>query len=423
MILALPSTVAPIVDCWKPSGGYSHSDGRFLHGNYDRVMVKPRSGEMSGSVATRESRSTLAARLSAKRVLVCVGAGGVGKTTTSAALALGLAARGQKVAVVTIDPARRLASALGLADLPSEPQRIEPALFAAQGVPVEGELWAMMLDAKRTFDDLITRLAKDDRAREEILANPVYRELSTAVSGSHELSAIAKLYELHEEHDFDTIVLDTPPSRNALDFLDAPGRMLGFLEGRALQVFLGPSGLTARLFGRGTALVFSIFARVTGVDMLSELSLFFRSLSGVIDGFGERTRGVAALLRDPQTSFLIVTSPEVEPAREARFLADKLAAAEMAVGELIVNRVHLGGLQGTSVDALTELLTDGLGERLATRVAANLADFDVLARRDSETVALLSQALGERHPIVVPHLDEDVQDLLGLARIAEHLFN
>src|ERR1019366_2391580 len=203
--------------------------------------------------------ATLATRLRGKRVLVCVGAGGVGKTTTSAALALGLARAGQKVAVVTIDPARRLASALGLQELSGEPRRIAPEMFAEQGVEIEGELWAMMLDAKRTFDEIIVRLAPDRQAREEILANPIYRELSTAVSGSHELSAIAKLYELYEEHDFDVIVLDTPPSRNALDFLDAPNRLLGFLHGRALQVFLAPGGLTARLFGRGTALVFAIF--------------------------------------------------------------------------------------------------------------------------------------------------------------------
>ena len=365
----------------------------------------------------------LAARLAGKRVLVCVGAGGVGKTTTSAALALGLAQRGGKVAVVTIDPARRLAAALGLTELPSEPQRIAPQLFAEQGIAIEGELWAMMLDAKRTFDELIVELAPDDDAREEILSNPVYRELSSAVSGSHELSAIAKLYELHEEHDFDAIVLDTPPSRNALDFLDAPSRMLGFLEGRALQVFLGPGGLTARLFGRGTALVFSIFARVTGVDMLGELSRFFRSLSGVIEGFGERTRGVSELLRAPQTTFLIVTSPEVEPAREARFLSDRLAEADMSVGELIVNRVHSHGLHGLSAKQVGALLAPALGQGLASRAAANLADFDVLARRDRETIALLSEALEEHPPILVPHLDEDVQDLLGLTRIAEHLFD
>ena len=209
---------------------------------------------------------------------------------------------------MTIDPAKRLASALGLEDLSGEPRRIEPGVFAAQGVEMKGELWAMMLDAKRTLDEIVERLAPDERAREEILENPVYGELSTAVAGSHELSAIAKLYELHEEHDFDAIVLDTPPSRNALDFLNAPTRLLGFLEGRALKVFLAPGGLTARIFGRGTGLVFAIFARVTGIDMFGELSRFFRSLAGVIDGFGERTRSVAKLLADPSTTFLIVTS-------------------------------------------------------------------------------------------------------------------
>ncbi len=372
--------------------------------------------------AAGANRAGLGERLWEQKVLVCVGAGGVGKTTASAALALGLAQRGQKVAVVTIDPARRLASALGLAELPSEPQRIEPALFAEQGVAIEGELWAMMLDAKRTFDDLIGRLTPTEREREEILANPVYRELSTAIAGSQELSAIAKLYELDAEHDFDTIVLDTPPSRNALDFLDAPGRMLGFLEGRALQVFLGPSGLTARVFGRGTALVFSIFARVTGVDMLSELSRFFRSLTGVIDGFGERTREVQTLLRAPQTTFLVITSPEAEAAKEAGFLLQRLADKDMSVGELIVNRVHTHGLGGHSAADVAEQLTPELGARLAARVAANLADFDVLANRDHETIERLAASWGEREPIVIAHLDEDVQDLLGLAHIAEQLF-
>jgi len=360
--------------------------------------------------------------VSDKRVLVCVGAGGVGKTTTAAALALGLAARGRKVAVVTIDPAKRLAAALGLAELPSEPQRIQPQALDAAGVAMKGELWAMMLDAKRTFDELIAHLAPDERAREEILANSVYRELSTAIAGSHELSAIAKLYELYEEHDFDVIVLDTPPSRNALDFLDAPNRMLGFLEGRALQVFLVPGGLTARLFGRGTALVFAIFARVTGVDMLAELSRFFRSLAGVTDGFGERTRSVSALLRAEHTAFVIVTSPEPEPAHEAAFLADRLTHAGMPVGELIVNRVNAYHLHGLCADDLAASLAPALGEQLAGRVAANLADFDVLARRDRDTIAHLPALASEHEPIVVPRLDEDVQDLLGLARIAEHLF-
>jgi anion-transporting ArsA/GET3 family ATPase len=402
-----------MLDCGKPSGGYSHSDGRFLHGNYDPGMVASKTSGLRG-------------RLKGKRVCICLGAGGVGKTTTSAALALGLAAGGQKVAVITIDPARRLAGALGLDELSEEDSelghRIDPELFAAQGVAMKGELWAMMLEPKRTFDEIVTQLEPDPRAREEILANPIYRELSTAVAGSQELSAIAKLYELHHDRDFDVIVLDTPPSRNALDFLDAPTRLLGFLEGRALKVFISPGGLTARVFGRSTALVFAIFARVTGVDMLSDLSRFFRSVSGVTDGFAERTRSVASLLRDPDTTFLIVTSPEPEPAGEAAFLADGLTARGMSRGELIVNRVHRDGLGSYSAEEVGALLAPELGDRLAARVAHNLADFDVLVQRDRDTIASLASELEESDPILVPHFDADIQDLAGLELVAEHLF-
>jgi anion-transporting ArsA/GET3 family ATPase len=372
--------------------------------------------------AARRSRSSgLAARLAGKRVLVCVGAGGVGKTTTSAALALGLAREGRKVAVVTIDPAKRLASALGLQRLSSEPSRIDPDTLREAGVRGPGELWAMMLDTKRTFDDVVMRLASDDGAREEILANPIYRELSTAVAGSQELSAVAKLYELYEEHDFEVIVLDTPPSRNALDFLEAPGRLLGFFEGRALQVFLAPSGLTARVFGRGTALVFSIFARVTGVNMLGELSRFFRSMSSVIDGFGQRTREVEALLKAPETAFVIVTSPEPDPASEALFLAGRLRNAGMSADGLVVNRTHLDGLGGHRPEEVRELLSGELDDRLAERLAGNLADFDVLARRDRDSIERLSGELDGSALVVVPQLDEDVQDLSGLGRVAEYL--
>ncbi|HEY3866274.1 MAG TPA: ArsA-related P-loop ATPase [Solirubrobacteraceae bacterium] len=364
----------------------------------------------------------LAKRLQGKRVVVCLGAGGVGKTTTSAALAFGLAARGAKVAVVTIDPARRLAAALGLGELSGEPRRIDPELLAAQGVAAPGELWAMALDVKRTFDDVVTRLSPDESSREEILSNPVYRELSSAVSGVQELGAVTKLYELSTEHAFDVIVLDTPPSRNALDFLRAPENMLHFLEGRALKVFLAPGGLAARFLGRGTGLVFAIFARVTGVDMLGELSTFFRSLTGVIDGFGERIRGVAELLRDPETSFLIVTSPEHQPAREALFLAEQLRDERMRRDATIVNRVHLHGLDGCSPEEVQALLEPELGEALARRAAHNLADFDVLARRDRDAIARLRRELDEPNPVIVPYLDEEIQDLAGLARIAGYLF-
>jgi anion-transporting ArsA/GET3 family ATPase len=418
----------------KPSDGYSHAAGRFLHGpqgrflrgNYDPSMAtraaKPKPAGMRRRTGERAQGSGLGARLEGKRVCICLGAGGVGKTTTSAALALGLAARGKKVAVVTIDPAARLASALGLQTLAGEPHRIDPSLMAEHGVECKGELWAMMLDSKGTFDGIVTRLASGEREREEILANPIYRELSSAVAGSQELSAMAKLYELRHEHDFDVIVLDTPPSRNAVDFLETPNQLLGFLEGRALKVFLSPGGLAARVFGRSTGIVFAIFARVTGVDMLSDLSTFFRSLSGILDGFGARTRGVAELLREDSTSFLVVTSPEPEPAREAPYLAQRLKELGMKLDGLIVNRVNFDGLGRRSVEQVQELLAPELGERLALRVASNLADFDVLARRDSDTISRLSEELAEPHPILVPHMDEEVRDLTGLARLAEHLF-
>jgi anion-transporting ArsA/GET3 family ATPase len=367
---------------------------------------------------TRAGGDELLDRLRSKRVCICLGAGGVGKTTTSAALALALAARGAKALVVTIDPAARLASALGLEALHGEPHRIEPSLLRDHGVECKGELWAMMLDSKGTFDEIVAQLAHSEREREEILANPIYRELSSAVAGSQELSAMAKLYELRHERDFDVIVLDTPPSRNAVDFLDTPTRLLGFLEGRALKVFLSPGGLAARVFGRSTGIVFAIFARVTGVDMLSDLSTFFRSLSGILEGFGERTRGVAKLLREDATTFVLVTSPEPEPAQEAIFLAERLAEKQMRRGGVIVNRVHFDGLGGRTVEQAQEALADELGERLAARVAANLADFDVLVRRDRQTIERLARELDEPHPVLVPYLDEDVSDITGLARLA-----
>jgi anion-transporting ArsA/GET3 family ATPase len=400
-----------MLECFRnASGGYSHVAWRFLHANYDRGMAK------------RRRQRALTDRLRGKRVCICLGAGGVGKTTTSAALALGLAARGQKVAVVTIDPAARLASALGLKQLSGEPRVIDPALLAEHGIECKGELWAMMLDSKATFDEIVTRLAPSEHEREEILANPIYRELSSAVAGSQELSATAKLYELRYEHDFDVIVLDTPPSRNAVDFLETPSRLLGFLEGRALRVFLSPGGLAARVFGRSTGIVFAIFARVTGVDMLSDLSTFFRSLSGILEGFGERTRGVAKLLREETTTFMIITSPEPEPASEAPYLAQRLDETDMSLGGLIINRVHFDGLGGNSVAEVQELLVPELDERLAGRVASNLADFDTLVERDRVTIERLSLELSEADPILVPHLDEDISDLAGLARLSEHLF-
>lgn len=352
---------------------------------------------------------------------MCVGAGGVGKTTVSAALALGLAREGRRVAVVSIDPAKRLASALGLDALPGEPHRIDPGVLAEHGIELEGELWAMMLDSKGTFDGLIERLSPDRETSEEIFANRIYNELSSAVAGSQEFTAVAKLFELDRDESFDAIVLDTPPSRDALEFLDAPDRLTHFLEGRALKVFLGPSGFARGLIGRGAGVALSVFSRITGVNMLGELSGFFGSLSGLIDGFRERARGVDRLLRDPRTSFLIVSSPEREPSEEARFFYDRLAQEKIPFGALIVNRMHAPSLDGCTPEQARSVLEELLGPTLAAKVASNFADFEVLARRDLETLDELSDAVGEE-PVLVPELDGEVQDLAGLAKIADSLF-
>ena len=364
---------------------------------------------------------SIAAKLQGKRVVICAGSGGVGKTTTSAALAMGLAAEGHKVAVVTIDPAKRLADSLGLEDLDNEPRLVDPARFAGHGIEMEGELWAMMLDAKRTFDELIGRLAPDDKTRDEVLANRIYQELSGAVAGSQEFTAIAKLYDLDRSGEFDVLVLDTPPSRNALDFLDAPDRLTGFLEGRALKVFLAPTGLAARVMGRGTSVVFSVLRRVTGVDLLQDLSVFFRALGGLIDGFRERASGVKKLLADPATTFLIVTSPEREPVEEAIFFRGKLHEAKMPFGGLIVNRVQLDVVDGDPHAAAAELSGE-LGEELAAKVGETLEELQVLATRDTAALSRLMRELDEHDPVIVPLLEGDVHDVDGLAQVHHYLF-
>jgi anion-transporting ArsA/GET3 family ATPase len=364
----------------------------------------------------------LGRRLDGMSVCIVAGSGGVGKTTVSAALALGLAASGKRVAVVTIDPARRLAESLGLAELGNDPRQVDPALLRRHGVEAPGELWAMMLDPKATFDDLITRLSPDARTREDVLGNRIYQQLSSAVAGSQEYTAVAKLYDLHHEGGFDVLVLDTPPSRNALDFLDAPDRLTDFFEGRALKVLLVPTGIAARVMAKGTAVVFAILKRLTGADLMDDMAVFFRALSGLMDGFKERAAGVKALLADPATTFLIVTSPEREPVAEAIFFRGKLREAAMAFGGLIVNRVTVVATDGSDPTAIqADLRAGGLDDALAAKVAQSAADLQLLAMRDARSIEHLKVQLDEPDPIVVPRLDGEVQDIEGLLALCDAL--
>ena len=347
--------------------------------------------------------------LEGKRVCICAGSGGVGKTTTSAAIALGMAARGLKVAVLTIDPAKRLANSLGLPELGNEERRVD--------APVDGELWAMMLDAKATFDELVELHAPDERTRDAILANRIYRELSSAVAGSQEYMAMEKLFELYHEGRYDLLVLDTPPTRNALDFLDAPRRLSAFIDSRSLQLFTTPGKLGLKVLGRGTGLVFAAMKRATGVDVLDDLSEFFRSFGDMTEGFRERAERVNALLADHRTAFVVVTSPSAAAIEEAGYFHHRLVEADLPFAGVVANRVHVAG---NPVDPAA--LTDALGERLGRKVARTYEEQRLLAARDRENLDALRRRLRRKPMIEVPHLDDDVHDVAGLERMNEFLF-
>jgi anion-transporting ArsA/GET3 family ATPase len=365
---------------------------------------------------------SVAELLAGKHVCVCAGSGGVGKTTSAAAIAFGMAAAGAKVAVVTIDPAKRLANALGLEELENEPRRVEPERLAVDGMAFRGELWAMMLDPKRTFDELIDRLAPDPQRAREIKANRVYRELSTAVSGSQEFTAISKLYELDREGDFDLLVLDTPPSRNALDFLDAPGRLTSFLEGRALKTFMRPTGIGMRVLGRGTGAFLGALRRITGIDLLADLSTFFQLLGDMTEDFSVRAAQVERMLKAPSSAFLLITSAQREAIEEAIWFRRTLVQSGLPFAGVVVNRVHHDVLGDSDPADLDTALSDELAPDLAARVAENFRDYHVLARRDEQNIARLKPELDGRPLLLVPHLDDDVHDIEGLLRVHRYLF-
>jgi anion-transporting ArsA/GET3 family ATPase len=362
--------------------------------------------------------------LEGHEICICAGSGGVGKTTAAAAIATGMAARGLKVCVLTIDPAKRLADSLGLEELGNEARRVEPALFEEQGVEMKGELWAMMLDAKATFDELIARQAPDEESRDRVLNNRIYQQISSALAGSQEYMAMEKLFELHTEGGFDLLVLDTPPTRNALDFLEAPKRLTQFIEGKSLRVFMKPTGLAAKVTGRGVSVMLSVFKKIVGFDLIADLAEFFNAFSGMVDGFQARAKRVNKLLADPETCFLVVCGPQGEPIDEAVYFHRKLVEAKLPFGGVIVNKVHYPADQlRAEVEDLPEALGDKLGDtKLAKRVADNFSDYQALAERDARNIDHLAGELRTSSVIRVPYLDEDVHDLRGLTEIDRYLF-
>jgi anion-transporting ArsA/GET3 family ATPase len=352
--------------------------------------------------------------LDGKEVVICAGSGGVGKTTTSAAIAAGLAARGLKVCVLTIDPAKRLADSLGLEELGNDARQVDPKLFEEQGIEMKGELWAMMLDPKQTFDELIARQAPDEESRDRVLNNPIYQQISGALAGSQEYMAMEKLFELHTEGEYDMLVLDTPPSRNALDFLEAPRRLTQFIEGKSLKVFMKPTGFAAKMAGRGATVALSVMKRIVGFDLIADLAEFFNAFSGMVDGFQARAKRVNKLLASPTTCFLVVCGPQGEPINEAVYFHRKLVEAKLPFGGVIVNKVHYPA----------EELCEGKVEDLPANLAEKLGDplGQALADRDARNIEHLAREMRATGVIRVPYLDEDVHDLAGLAQINRYLF-
>jgi anion-transporting ArsA/GET3 family ATPase len=358
----------------------------------------------------------LAQHLEDVEVVVCAGSGGVGKTTTSASIAIGMAERGLKVAVLTIDPAKRLADSLGLAELGTELRRVDSKLFTAHGLEVTGELHAAMLDPKRTFDDLIQRYAPDSETYENILNNRIYQELSNAIAGSQEYMAMEKLLELHESGDFDLLVLDTPPSRNALDFLDAPKRLARFIDGRGLRVFLAPGRFGLKIAGRGGSVLFSVLKKITGVDLLNDLSEFFANFADMASGFSERAQRVDQLLRGDKSTFLLICSPENEPMDEAIFFRRVLKEQKLPFCGAIVNKVR------PDYHRAKKQLPNGIDEELARRIMKNYERQRLLGKRDAENIARLEKSLSTDNVIQVPLFSEDVHGVEGLVLMVRTLF-
>ncbi|CAN5593811.1 ArsA family ATPase [soil metagenome] len=390
-------------------------------------------GEEQPIVSARQaarppSRGKLDDIVARKKIVVCAGSGGVGKTTIAAAIALRAAVGGKKAVVLTIDPARRLASSLGLEELSNEPTKVPRAKFTRAQLDPSGELHAMMLDTKTTFDKVVMRYAPSQEQAERIIANRFYRNISSTLSGSQEYMAMEKLYELHTEGDYDLIVIDTPPTRNALDFLEAPRRMTDFLESRVLRWFLMPymkaGGGFMRVANVAASAFLKIVKRIVGAEVLQDTADFFGNLEGMYDGFKERARDVGSLLSSPATSFVVVTSPAEESVVEATYFATRLDEAGLPFGALVVNRVHPRFGDGVKVSARQlKRLEQGDGNaRLVAKLLHNGAAFMRVVALEEKNLRSLARRIPSHLWVRVPYLEHEAVDFPGLAAIADQLF-
>ncbi|MFC4124243.1 ArsA family ATPase [Nocardia rhizosphaerae] len=348
------------------------------------------------------------------RVIVCCGSGGVGKTTTAAAIALRAAEAGRKVVVLTIDPARRLAQSLGVADLDNTPQRVE------LGAEVPGELHAMMLNMRRTFDDMVLEHTSADKA-EQIFANPIYQTVASSFGGTQEYMAMEKLGQLAGHKEWDLIVVDTPPSRNALDFLDAPKRLGTFLNGKMIRLIMAPGRGVGRFVTGAMSLAMRGVSTIVGGQMLKDASAFLQSLESLFGGFQDRAERTFAMLSKPGTHFLVVAAPEPDALREASFFVDRLSTERMPLAGLVLNRTHpaLSALSGdhalTAADQLRE------SDPLTAAVLRVHAERVATAKREQRLLHRFTGAHPRVPMVSVTALPFEVSDLDALRAVGDQL--
>lgn len=361
-----------------------------------------------------------------RRVIVTVGSGGVGKTTTAAAIALAAARAGRRVLCLTIDPAKRLATSLGLGTMSHEAQVIDRSII---GLPEEskGSLTAMMLDVRRTFDELVMRYAASAEARERILNNPIYQQIAGSLAGTPEYMAMEKLYALKDDPRYDLIVLDTPPTSNALDFLEAPDKMVAAMDSPTVHAFVQAfekgGSLSLKLLSKAMAQVLSGLSKFTGVGFLEQVAGFLTDMQSMFGGFRERALKVREALKAPSVAFVIVSSPEPMAVTEAMFFGEKLTEGGMHIEALVFNRVRrVRPVEIASPTRIAHVLSEAGIEphaELAAGVLKAYQDASVWARRDAGEIARAVREMPHVPRVIeVPAFDEDVYDIAALARVA-----
>ncbi len=381
----------------------------------------------------KPSAQPLADLVASKRVLITVGAGGVGKTTTAAAIGVAAARQGKRVLCLTIDPAKRLAESLGITEMCTEASTVDAARFEAVGVTLTGSLTAMMLDTKRTFDELVVKYSSTQAKADRLLSNKLYQYVSTSLAGTQEYMAMEKLVAVKDDPRYDLIVLDTPPTANALDFLDAPQRLMEALDSATMkwfvQAFESGGKFSLNLIAKSAATVLRGIGRITGGGFLEAMAEFIGELNELFGGFKERASRVEAALRGDEVAFVLVTSASPPSIQEVLYFAERLTEAHMPRGAFVVNRFHLPPARAaegvTEGDAQSAITSRGLTleDDAPSRIVQAHSDAVKLAALDARHLRVLDGAAGSTPVVRVPELETDVHDLRLLARLGEVLMS